>query len=245
MRYLRVGAVGKSPVLAALAFTAGLAGCSSSTHSSAPGPAGPAATSTTVATAAKSSLCSADIALDKAQVGITSAAQELQVLKAQAPLVTSLGTAAAGIPDGTVAAAAEQIHAAVEHALSSGSANFAANISSDASAVNTYCGVQYNGSPLPAYFAAGRDSPACARYAALNNQLGRAGSPQAYLSLIESNQAEITRLVTQAPATIKSRAETLETAVGQAVRQKSLAPLQAPSATRATSDVQLYCGIND
>ncbi len=230
----------------ALTAAVALAGCSSSTHSSAQGAAGAGATSTTAAaSAAKSAFCSADTALDRAQSGVTSAAQEVQALKAHASLATSLGNDASGISDPTVATAARQIDAAVAKALSSGSANFPPSISADASTVNTFCGVQYNGAPLPAYFAAGKNLPACAKYATLNNQLRNATSAQEYLSLIESNQTEITKLVSEAPASIKGQAETVKTAADQAVSQKSLAPLQTASANQATGDVQLYCGIND
>lgn len=229
---------------ALIVIAAVLAGCSSSTHSSTPAPGAANGSSAAVSTA-KSTFCGDDVALDKAQIGVSNATQELQALKAHPSFASDLGQAASKISDPNVAKAAQQIDAAVTKALSSGSVNFSSNIGSDATIINTYCGVQFNGTPLPPYFAAGKGSPICTQFVSLYNQLRSATSPQAYLSLIQSNQAQIDRLVSQAPATVKNQAGELKTALNQVVAQKNPGPMETPAVMHATADIQFYCGIND
>lgn len=220
------------------------AGCSSSGHaSSSPSPAAGSSTSGT-ASAAKSAFCSANDSLDRAQAGSTSDAQEMQVLKQNTSAIATFDREAPQLSDPTVSAAAAEIYASVEQALSTGTPTFSAALSQDGGTVDTFCGVQSDGTPLPAYFDAGKAEVACRRYASLNDQLQNADSAPAYLSLLAANQAEIATLVAQAPASVAPEAQALGTAVQAAISQNSIAPLQTAAATQDTSDVQLYCGIN-
>lgn len=239
-----LGRVGRWAV-PAVAVAAALAGCSSGGHSAAQGGSGATGTSTTVAaTAAKTTLCSAVTTIDKAQDHVTTGAQELQMLRANSSAVSGLGSAAAKLSDPTVAAAADQMHAAIAKAMSTGTANFTPAVRQQAGTVDAFCGVQPTGAPLPSYFAAGKSLPACIRYSALNTQLQDATSSQQYLSLIQSARSQIASMVSQAPPTIKNEATKLGAAAQAAISQKSLAPLQTASAGQATADVQLYCGID-
>lgn len=233
----RLGRAGRW-ALPAVAVAAILAGCSSGGSSSAQ-----SAGASTAATA-KASVCSAVTTIDKAQASVASGAQELTMLKAHSSAVSDLGSAAKKLSDPAVSAAAVQMHAAIAKALSSGKANFSTAVRQQAGKVDAFCGVQPTGAPLPSYFAAGKALPACAKYTSLNVQLQNATSPQQYLSLIESIRSQIAGLVAQAPPAIRTEATRLGAAAQAAIDQKSLAPLQTASAGQATSDVQLYCGID-
>lgn len=231
--------------LPAVAVAAALAGCSSGGSSSAQSAGSAAGASTTVAaTAAKATMCSAVTTIDKAQANVASGAQELKMLKAHSSAVSDLGSAAAKLSDPAVSAAAVQMHAAIAKALSSGTANFSTAVRQQAGEVDAFCGVQPTGAPLPSYFAAGKVLPACVRYTSLNVQLQNATSPQQYLSLIESIRSQIAGLVAQAPPAIRTETTKLGAAAQAAISRKSLAPLQTASASQATADVQLYCGID-
>jgi hypothetical protein len=216
----------------ALATAVGLAGCSSS-----PSPAATAA-------ARKTAFCAGNNKLDKAGANVTSLAGFVTVLKDHQ---SSLAAMSKNLPPGSVGSDARQILAAAHSAISSGTTNAITNLPSSVGGnVDTYCGVDGNGDPLPAYFAAGKGTTFCSGFLPIYEAVGNASSAAQVLAVIESNKAEVAQLATAVPglpSSIKAKATATVTEAQTAIAQNSAASLKQNGNGPAAS-VALYCGQN-
>jgi hypothetical protein len=92
---------------------------------------------------------------------------------------TALSGKADNLPSGPVGTGAHQIVAVARKAIASGDANDL-NVGPSGGDIDTYCGVDGNGDPLPTYFATGKGSSFCSTfipiYDAVGNASGSCGS---------------------------------------------------------------------
>ena len=105
----------------------------------------------------KTAFCSANVAIDKATAKVTSEAGLLAVVKTHSADLKAMKKDA---PAGAVGATVRKVVAAVDAAIASGNANDLNNVPNGA-AVDTYCGVDGEGTPLPKYFATGKGTTFC------------------------------------------------------------------------------------
>lgn len=211
-----------------LGLTAGIAGCSSSS-SNPPGSA-----------AQKSAFCGANIAIDKAGANVTTDAQFLSVLKAHKSDLTTMKD---NLPSGSLGSEASAIVNAAEQAISQNSTNPLNNISNaDGGDVDTYCGVDGNGDPLPSYFASGKGTSFCSTFLPIYQAVESASSASAATAALVSNKAGVAQLATEVsglPSSIQSQAATTVQLAQTAITQNS-----APANSTAPMLVALYCGQN-
>ena len=121
----------------------------------------------------KTALCSANEAIDKATASVSSTAGLLAVLKTHA---ADINTMKKDAPAGAVGATVKRVVAAADSAIASGNAN-ALNSVPNGGAVDTYCGVDGEGVPLPKYFATGKGTTFCATFVPIYQGVATASSP--------------------------------------------------------------------
>jgi hypothetical protein len=129
-------------------------------------------------------------------------------------------------------------------AVSTATISFTSAQSADAAAVDTYCGVQGDGNPLPSYFDQGQATSECAQYAAIDTKLAGSTTVAEALSSIESEKAGIDALAATAALVIQRSALTIASNVNTAISEQSVTPLESSSETQAVTAISLYCGIN-
>lgn len=208
----------------------GLAGCSSSN------PTGSAAQ--------KSAFCGANIAIDKAGSNVNSPAGFVAVLKSHR---AQLDTMKNNLPAGNLGTEARAIVNAADQAIAQNSANPLENVPSTTGGdLDTYCGVDGNGDPLPSYYATGKGTAFCNGFLPIYQAVGNASSPADALNALVSNKAQIAQLATEVsslPSSIQAKASATVSTAQAAIAQNSTAPLQQ-NGNGPASFVALYCGQN-
>jgi hypothetical protein len=208
----------------------GLAGCGSSN------PTGSAAQ--------KSAFCGANIAIDKAGANVQSATALIAVLKAHQ---SQLDTMKNNYPGGSLGNAARAIVTAAEKAISQNSVNpLDAVPSASGGDLDTYCGVDGNGNPLPPYFSAGKGTPFCNGFLPIYEAVSNASTSADALNVLVSDKAQIAQLASEVPSlpsSIQARASATVSTAQAAIAQNSTAPLQE-NGNGPASFVALYCGQN-
>ena len=201
-------------------------------------------TSTTASAAStKAAFCGFNITLDKASSNVTTAADFLNVLKANKAAIDGLAN---NLPNDAIKAQAQAIIDAARQAVANNSASNLGNatLSADGAAVDTYCGVAGDGTPLPANFGAGKGSTFCADEAAISSGLGNAASPADALAFLKANQAKITDFAANIPSAVQSDAQSLVTAANAAIAANDGTLIETQAVNTAGNNVDLYCGVN-
>lgn len=208
----------------------GLAGCSSSN------PTGSAAQ--------KSAFCGANIAIDKAGANVNSEAGFIAVLKSHK---SQLETMKSNYPGGSLGNEARQIVNAAEQAIATNSASALSNVpAATGGALDTYCGVDGSGNPLPSFFAAGKGTAFCNGFLPVYQAVGNANTPTDAVNALVTNKAQIAQLATEVPSlpsAVQPKASATISIAQQVIAQNSAAPLQQ-SGNGPASTVALYCGQN-
>ncbi|HEV3266158.1 MAG TPA: hypothetical protein VG014_11585 [Acidimicrobiales bacterium] len=212
----------------------GVAACSSNSSSS---------TTTAAATNTKTVFCGYNTTLDKGSSSVSSAADFLAYLKANQTLLNNLSNS---IPNDSIKAQATTIINAAKAAVASNNANALSSpaISSAGAAVDTYCGTDGGGNPLPANFGTGKGSTFCADEATLSSGLGNAATPADAVTFLKANQAKITEFAANIPSAVQSDAQTLVTAANAAIAANDGTLIQTQAVSTAGNNVDLYCGVN-
>jgi hypothetical protein len=225
--------------VATLVFLVGMAAvgvtaCSSNSSST---------STTAAATNSKAVFCGYNTTLDKGSSSVNSAASFLAYLKANQTLIDNLSKS---IPNDSIKAQATALLNAANKAVSTNDINALndPSISGDGAAVDTYCGVQGNGTPLPANFAAGKGSTFCADEAAISAGLTNAATPADAVTFLKANQAKINDFSANIPAAVQSDAQSLVTAANAAVTSNDGTQVQTQAVGMAANNVDLYCGVN-
>lgn len=218
----------------ALGMAAGIAGCSSSAPSSA-----------AIAASRKTAFCEGNIRIDKASANVNSAAEFLTVLKDHESALSAMDK---NLPSGSLGTEARQEIDAAHEAISAGNANPLNNAPSNAGGdIDTYCGVDGNGNPLPSYFATGKGSTFCSGFLPIYEAVGNATSTAGVLAALDANKAQVAQLATEVsglPSSIKAQATATVNKAQTAIAENSAASLRGNGSGPAAS-VALFCGQNE
>ncbi len=216
-----------------LGLTVGIAGCSSSSNSS--NPPG--------SQAQKSAFCGGNITIDKASANTTSESGFLAILKANQAALTAMKD---NLPSGSLGTEASGLVNAAEQAISQNSTNPLNNAPSTAGAdIDTYCGVDGSGSPLPSYFASGKNSTFCTTFAPIYSDVSNASDVNGVLQALTADKAQVDQLstlVSGLPSSIQSDASNMVSQAQTAISSNSTSSLQTGQGY--FMDVSLYCGQN-
>jgi len=217
----------------------GVAACSSKTSTT-------STTSTTAAsgtTSTKTAFCGYNITLDKGSSSVSSAADLLTFLKANK---AALDGFANNIPNDSIRADAQSLVTAARAAVAANDASTLGNPSllANGAAIDTYCGVQGDGSPLPANFAAGKGTAFCTDEAAISAGLGSATTAAEAVAFLNANQAKISDFAANIPSAVQSDAQSLVTAANAAIAGNDGSLIQTQAVSTAANNVDLYCGVN-
>jgi hypothetical protein len=220
----------------------GGAACGSSGSS----PAASGSTSTSAVSASKTAFCDANTTLDKASSSTTSGADFITVLKSHA---STLATLKANIPPGKVGTEASALLQAVDTAVSTNNPDVFNNpaLQANGGDIDTYCGVDGGGNPLPAYFGAGKSTAFCGVNDQISAGTNTAQSPADILTFLSAHQdlvSQFTADVPNLPSSIKSQAQDLATTAKQAIASKDATPLGSDAISTDAMNVSLYCGQN-
>jgi hypothetical protein len=221
----------KSSSVAFLVLVAiiGIAGCGSSSN-----PTG--------SQAQKSAFCGGNDAIDKASANVTTDAAFLTVLKAHR---SQLDTMKNNLPAGSLGTEARQIINAAARAIAQNSTNPLNNTPSGAD-LDTYCGVDGSGEPLPSYFATGQGTTFCNGFLPIYQAANNASNSTELLNVFISNKAQIAQLATEVsslPSSIQAKASATVSQAQTVIAQNSVASLsQSPNGP--AQYVALYCGQN-
>jgi hypothetical protein len=193
--------------------------------------------------ASKAAFCGANDSVDRASANVDSNAGFLAVLKTHSH---DLAVLKENAPPGALGQTVIEVVNDAEAAVSSNNANELNNLPGGGS-IDTYCGVNGNGSPLPAYFGHGETTPFCSTFVPIYQAAGNAPNQAAVLSALKAHQAQVDQLASDLSTLPKSIKAKASVAVGNA--QKAIAS-NNPSAigngngNGPASDVALYCGQN-
>jgi hypothetical protein len=216
-----------------LGLTAGIAICSSSPSAA-----------TTAGAGRKTAFCAGNLKIDRASANVNSNAGFLSVLKHNK---SALSTMEKNLPSGRLGTEAHKLIAAAAVAVASGNVNELNNAPSSAGGdIDSYCGVDGEGNPLPAYFATGKGSSFCATFLPIYKAVGNANTPSAALAALEANKTQIAQLATEVsglPASIQGQASATVTMAQTAITQNSAASLNGNGNGPADA-VGLFCGQN-
>jgi hypothetical protein len=220
--------------LAVLALSVGFAGCSSNSSSS---------TATTTVATRKAAFCGGNIKIDKAGANVTSNAGFLTVLRDNKAAISAM---ADNLPPGTVGTEAQQEVTVARKAVATGNVNVL-NTETSSGGIDTYCGVDGNGDPLPAYFSTGKGTSFCSTFVPIFQAVGNANGPTAVLAVFNADKAQVAQLATEVsglPASIKAKATTTVSKAQAALTEQNAAAIQG-NGSGAAAQVALYCGQNE
>ncbi len=195
----------------------------------------------------KSAFCAANVKLDKASANVTSDAGFLAVLKANSADLDALDNNA---PAGKVGQEVRALVKAARAAVAAGNANAlnSPSLDSAGSDVDTYCGVDGNGDPLPPYFAAGKGSAFCSVAGSINQGTSSATSSTGVLTFLAAHQTLINQYATYVPnlpTSVRSDAQSLVTTSRAAIAANNASLLGTAAVENASASVALYCGQNE
>ncbi|HEX4862429.1 MAG TPA: hypothetical protein VFV02_00055 [Acidimicrobiales bacterium] len=229
---IKVGMVAGS--LCLLTFAVAACGSSSKTSSS-------GATSANT----KSVFCGDNVKLDKAFANVQSTSDLLSAMKTNQSVINEM---AAHLPPGTVGNEAKQVLTAVQQAIAKDDASVLATVNNSYGGdIDTYCGVDTNGDPLPANFAKGKGTSLCNADATLSDGVGNASDSTAVLAFLKSHPTEINTFaagISGLPSSVQTAAQTLVSTARTAITSNDPSGLDGQSFQDAGSAVDLYCGIN-
>ena len=191
----------------------------------------------------KTAFCSANVAIDKATAKVTSEAGLLAVVKTHSADLKAMKKDA---PAGAVGATVRKVVAAVDAAIASGNANDLNNVPNGA-AVDTYCGVDGEGTPLPKYFATGKGTTFCATFLPIFQAVGNASSPAAAVAALVADKTQVAQAASELsglPSSIKAKATSTVDEAQTAIAANSAAGLGLGGGNSPASYVALYCGQN-
>jgi hypothetical protein len=217
------------PVVLALGLIASLAGCSSSNP--------------TGSQAQKSAFCGANDAIDRAGANVNSAAGFLAVLKTHQ---AQLSTMKDNLPPGSVGAEARQLVNAAQQAVAQNSINPLNGGPTSGGDVDTYCGVDGNGNPLPSYFATGKGTALCAANDQINAGTANVSTPSDILAFLKAHQNLVNQVgaaLSSLPSSLTAEGQQLVTTAQQAIATNN-PNLLTPTIGKDAMDISLYCGHN-
>lgn len=213
--------------------TLGATACGSSTNNTA-----------AVAAAHKKTFCAANVKVDKAGASVDTTAAFLVVLKANKDALKTMDDNA---PAGKVGREAHALVKLADTAIATNNPNslFSSNNGGD---VDTYCGVDANGDPLPADFGAGKGTAFCSVSDAIDQGTQNASSAAQVLTFLSAHQTLINQYATYVPglpSSVRTDAQTLVTTARAAIAANNSNSLGTSAISQDSMAVTLYCGNNE
>jgi hypothetical protein len=194
--------------------------------------------------ASKTAFCAANDSIDKAGANVNSASGFLAVLKAKRGALAAMEKNA---PAGKIGKEVRALVKAALAAIAKNNANLLNNPSLNGGDIDTYCGVDGSGHPLPAYFAAGKGSSFCSVSNAISAGTQNATDAAGVLTFLAGHQSLITQYASylpSLPSPIQSDAQTLVTTAQSAISTNNPNLLGTKTVSQDSMAVQLYCGQN-
>jgi hypothetical protein len=193
--------------------------------------------------ASKAAFCSASDSIDRAGANVTSNAGFLAVLKTH---THDLAIMKEDAPPGALGQTVKEVVSDAEAAISSNNAN-ALNNAPDTGTVDTYCGVNGNGGPLPSYFGAGKTTSFCSTFLPIYQAVSNAPNTAGVLAALMAHQSQVSQLASELstlPKSIKAKATTTVDKAQAAIKANSAAAIKG-NGSGSAPDVALYCGQNE
>lgn len=192
--------------------------------------------------ASKAAFCGANDSIDRASANVDSNAGFLAVLKKHTHDLTVLKQNA---PPGAMGQTVKEVVTEAEAAIFSNDANDLNKIPSGGN-IDTYCGVNGNGAPLPSYFGAGKTTTFCSTFLPVFQSVSNAQGAAAVLSTLTADKTQISQLASELsklPKSIKAQA-TITVDKAQAAIESNNAAAIKGNGSGSASYVALYCGQN-
>lgn len=193
--------------------------------------------------ASKAAFCGANESIDRASANVNSNAGFLAVLKSHSHDLAILKKNA---PSGAVGQQVQQVVSAAQAAIAANDANDLNNLPNGGS-IDTYCGVDGNGTPLPSYYAKGTTTAFCTTFVPVWQGTQNATDKAGVLAVLTAHQAQITQLASELsslPKSIKAKATATVDKAQTAVTTKNPSALGGGNGNGPAADVALYCGQN-
>ena len=176
--------------------------------------------------ASKSAFCGANDAIDRESANVYSVTGFLKVLKAHPNQWTTMKE---NVPSGPLGTQVKKVISAVETAQSTGNTGAFINAVSGSGGgdVDTYCGVDEDGKPLPAYFDKGTKTPFCQAFLPVYEAVSYESSNQAALAALTAHQTQISQLASELstlPKPVKAKATALVNTAQAAITRKTQRP---------------------
>jgi hypothetical protein len=193
--------------------------------------------------ASKAAFCSANDSIDRAGASVTSNAGFLTVLKKH---THDLAIMKEDAPPGALGQTVKGVVNIANTAISSNNAN-ALNSAPDTGAIDTYCGVDGNGVPLPTYFNKGTTTAFCSTFLPINVAVGNAPNAAGVLAALTAHGAQVSQLASELstlPKSIKAKATTTVDKAQAAIKANNAAAIKGNGSGSAMY-VALYCGQNE
>jgi len=194
--------------------------------------------------ASKAGFCGANDSIDRASANVTTNAGFLAVLKKHTHDLTVLEE---NSPPGAIGQTVKETVTEAETAISSNNANELNNLP-DGGSIDTYCGVNGNGQPLPSYFGKGTATTFCSTFVPVYEGAQNATNKAGVLAAITAHQAQIDQLASELsslPKSIKAKATAAVDNAQKAIASKNPSALGGGNGGGPASYVALYCGQNE
>ncbi len=243
-----------------LLLIGGLAACSSSSKSSSSSSSSSAvattqAPTTTLGTTpsgiaigggAGSQFCTDVTNLDKALSSAQTPDAVATALKGQTSTISDMES---NLPSGTAGQEGKVVADAMTAAATSGDGNKLigdTTVAADGADMDTYCGQDGDGKPLPADFGQGTSTDACTHFDKINAAVSKATTADQVNAAIQASADDITAFsndVSTLPSNLASEGQLLVTTAKAGDGNAFLNPSQQVGA--AVQDISLYCGHNN
>jgi len=194
--------------------------------------------------ASKAAFCGANESIDRASANVRSNAGFLAVLKTHTHQLAILKKNA---PPGAVGQQVQQVVSDAEEAISSDNANALNNLPNGGD-IDTYCGVDGNGNPLPSYYGKGTKTGFCLTFVPVWQATQNAPNLAGVLSVLTAHQAQVNQLATELsslPKSIKAKATAAVDKAQKAIATKNPSAIGGGNGNGPANYVALYCGQND
>ena len=192
--------------------------------------------------ASKAAFCGANDSIDRASTKVNSNAGFLAVLKKH---THDLAVLKENAPPGALGQTVQEVITEAEAAISSNNANELNNIPGGEN-IDTYCGVNGNGAPLPSYFGKGSATAFCSNFVPIFQAVSNAPNAAGVLAALTAHQSQISQLTSELPTlpkSIRAKATTTVAKAEAAIKANNAAAIKGNGSGSAQS-VALYCGQN-
>jgi hypothetical protein len=192
----------------------------------------------------KAAFCTANIALDRESANADSVSAFMSLLKAHPKQWNAMKK---NVPPGPLGADVRKLINAVDTVETTGNSGaFIAAVTSGGGDVDTYCGVDGVGRPLPAYFNKGTKTSFCKAFLPVYEAVGYESSDAAALAALNAHKTQISQLASELstlPKSVRSKATSLVDEAQTALSTNTAEPVTSDHGPNGP-DIGLYCGQN-